>query len=62
MFGWPEPYPDGASKKDRYDEVEQVTNRRMAEIFAAALDPGEAEELARLSADALASLKANVPG
>lgn len=61
MFGWPEPYPDGASKKDRYDEVEQVTNRRMAEIFAAALDPGEAEELARLSADALASLKANAP-
>ncbi|MGE2726090.1 SCO6745 family protein [Mycolicibacterium pulveris] len=61
MFGWPEPYADGADKKDRYTEVEQATNRRMAEIFEAALDPAEAQELARLSADALATLKANVP-
>ncbi len=58
MFGWPEPFADGADKKDRYAQVEQATNRRMAEIFAAALTPDEAEELARLSASALASLKA----
>jgi hypothetical protein len=62
MFGWPEPFADGAAKKDRYAAIEQATNRRMAEIFAAVLDRTEAEELARLSADALASLKANVPG
>jgi hypothetical protein len=62
MFGWPEPFADGADKKDRYAEIEQTTNRRMAEIFATALDPAEAQELARLSTEALASLKANVPG
>jgi len=61
MFGWPEPFADGAAKKDRYAEIEQVTNRRMAEIFAAALDPAEAQELARLSTAALVSLKAAVP-
>lgn len=62
MFGWPEPFADGADKKNRYGEIEQATNRRMAEIFAAALDSAEAEELARLSTGALASLRANVPG
>ncbi|RAV18351.1 evbL [Mycolicibacterium sp. GF69] len=62
MFGWPEPFADGADKKNRYAEIEQATNRRMAEIFTAALDSAEAEELARLSTDALAALKANVPG
>ncbi|MDA4108540.1 SCO6745 family protein [Mycolicibacterium holsaticum] len=61
MFGWPEPYADGADKKDRYAEVEQATNRRMAELCAEAFDVDEVQELARLSTDALASLKANVP-
>jgi hypothetical protein len=61
MFGWPEPFADGAGKKHRYDEVEEATNRRMAELFEAALSPDEAEELARLSADALETLKAAVP-
>ena len=61
MFGWSEPFPDGADKKDRYAEVEQATNRRMAEIFAASLTPEEADELARLSAGALASLKVGAP-
>ncbi|OCB59862.1 evbL [Mycobacterium vulneris] len=61
MFGWPEPFADGADKKDRYAEIEQATNRRMAEIFAAALDPAEARELAELSTAALVSLKAGVP-
>ena len=62
MFGWPEPFADGADKKDRYAEVEEATNRRMTDIFDAALDGDEAAELARLSAGALATLKANVPG
>lgn len=61
MFGWPEPFADGADKKDRYVEVEQATNRRMTELFAAVLDPAETRELARLSTDALESLKADVP-
>ena len=61
MFGWPEPYADGADKKDRYAEIEHTTNRRMAELVGAALDPAEADELARLTTAALATLKANVP-
>lgn len=61
MFGWSEPFADGADKKDRYAQIEQQTNRRMAELFSAALDPTEAAELARLSKDALASLQASVP-
>lgn len=62
MFGWPEPFADGADKKERYAQVEVRTNDRMAEILAAALSPGEIDELARLSVGALATLKANVPG
>ncbi len=58
-FGWPEPFADGTDKKDRYGEVEQATNRRMAEILAAALDREEADDLARLSADVLTALTAN---
>jgi hypothetical protein len=61
MFGWPEPFADGASKRHRYDEVEEATNRRMAELFEAALSHDEAQELARLSAGALETLKAAVP-
>lgn len=62
MFGWPEPFADGSDKKARYAEVDEATNRRMAEIFAAALDHEEAHELARLSADALTSMKAGLSG
>lgn len=62
VFGWPEPYADGADKLDRYDEIRQETNRRMSELLSAALDPAEIDELARVSAAALATLKANVPG
>jgi hypothetical protein len=62
MFAWPEPFDDGSDKKDRYAEVEDATNRRMAEIFTAALDQAEAAELARLSADALASMKGSLAG
>ena len=61
MFGWPEPFADGADKRQRYAEVEAATNDRMAEIFAAALSVEETQELARLSAAALESLKAAVP-
>ena len=61
MFGWPKPFADGADKKDRYAEIEQATNRRMAELIGAALDADEAAELAQLSAAALATLTANVP-
>jgi hypothetical protein len=61
MFGWPEPFADGASKRHRYDEVEEATNRRMGELFEAALSRDEAQELARLSAGALETLKAAVP-
>ena len=61
MFGWPEPFPDGADKKERYAEVEAATNRRMSELFAAALTAAEVKELARLTQGALATLKASVP-
>nr|PZN19049.1 MAG: evbL [Mycolicibacterium hassiacum] len=62
VFGWPEPFPDVTDKKDRYAEVEQATNRRMAEIIGNALSLAETQELARLSEDALQVLRANVPG
>lgn len=62
MFGWSEPFADGAGKKERYAEVENATNRRMAELFEAALSRDEAVELARLSAGSLETLKAAVPG
>lgn len=62
MFGWPEPFADGAGKERRYAEVEEATNRRMTEIFEAALSSEEIAELARLTAGTLATLKANVPG
>lgn len=60
MFGWSEPFADGADKKDRYAEVEAATNRRMAEIFQSALSDDEITELAQLTAAALESLKAAV--
>lgn len=61
MFGWPQPFADGADKNDRYAEVEEATNRRMVELVGAALESDEAAELARLSSAALAVLKGNVP-
>nr|MCW1959896.1 evbL [Mycobacterium sp.] len=33
MFGWPEPFADGEDKRERYAEVENLTNTRMTEIF-----------------------------
>ena len=62
MFGWPEPYPDGADKRENYARVEDATNDRMADIFSAALDLDEANELARLTTAALASLNASAGG
>ena len=61
FMGWQPPFVDAADKKDIYDEVEDVTNRRMAQIFGSALTADEADELARLSVAALASLKSSAP-
>jgi hypothetical protein len=61
MFGWTEPFAGGTDKEELYAEVEEATNRRMSEIFASALTADEAGELARLSAAALETLKANLP-
>ncbi len=58
MFGWSEPFADGADKKERYVRVDADTNDRMVDIFSAALSPEEINELARLSVAALAALKA----
>lgn len=57
MFGWPEPFADGADKKQSYTEVEAATNSRMAEIFGAALTPAEVDELAELTAGVLEVLQ-----
>ena len=62
MFGWSEPFADGAGKEARYAEVDERTNGRMTEIFEAALSGDEISELARLSVGALEHLKAAVPG
>ena len=61
FMGWQPPYADATAKQDRYSEVEELTNRRMAEIIDHALTPAEADELARLSTAALESLKASAP-
>lgn len=62
MFGWPEPYADGADKADRYIEVEAATNRRLAHLYSEALGSDEAGELARLSVAALSTLRASAGG
>ncbi len=61
MFGWPEPFADGADKKDRYAEVENTTNRRMAELVGIAWESAEIAEFAGLTAAALTTLKQTVP-
>lgn len=62
MFGWSEPFTDGADRKQDYADVEEATNRRMAEILTAVLDGDEIAELARLSAGVLTRLRAVAPG
>lgn len=62
MFGWPQPFADGADKRERFAEVEQMTNGRMTQLFDEALSPQEAAELAGLSAAALDTMLANLPG
>ncbi|ODR04251.1 evbL [Mycolicibacillus koreensis] len=57
MFGWPEPFADGADKKDAYASVEEQTNRWMTQLSAGVLDTAEADELGRLAAAALAAVK-----
>lgn len=61
IFGWPEPFADGAGQADLYAEVEEATDRRMAQILSSALQPAEADDLAAASAAALKALVANVP-
>jgi hypothetical protein len=61
FMGWQPPFVDATDKMVLYSEVEDTTNRRMAQLFQAALTPAEADELARLSTAALASLKASAP-
>ena len=61
MFGWSEPFADGADKRDGYAAVEEATQRRMVELFEAALDGAEIAELATLTTGGLASLKAARP-
>jgi hypothetical protein len=58
MFGWSEPFDHGADKKDRYAAAEELTNRRMTELFEAALSSDEIAEFARLTEGALSALKA----
>ena len=61
FMGWQAPFADAADKSDLYAEVEETTNRRMREIVGSALTAEEADELARLSVAALATLKASAP-
>ncbi|HEY1970981.1 MAG TPA: hypothetical protein VGH89_23710 [Pseudonocardia sp.] len=61
FFGWSEPFASGEDKKDRYEAAEESTNQRMTEIVAAALNPEEAAELARLADAALQTVKAATP-
>jgi hypothetical protein len=38
FFGWPEPFPDFASIKERHDEAEEITDRLCAAALADALE------------------------
>jgi hypothetical protein len=64
FFGWPEPFATGAGKESARQAAEDTTNRRMAEIMAAALSAEEMQELGQLASTALstASASAAVPG
>lgn len=60
-FGWTDAtVREGTA--ERYAEVEELTNRRMTELFSAALEPAEAAELASLSAGVLEALTARASG
>lgn len=61
FMGWQPPFAEAAGKEPVYLDVEDSTNRRMAQIYASALTPAEADELASLSVAALAVLKASAP-
>ncbi len=50
FFGWPEPFPATDHLKAKFEEVEEITNNRMATIVGSALSADEAEELAALAA------------
>jgi hypothetical protein len=59
FMGWQEPYADGAGKRSAFDEAEAATNRRMAEIYTAALTEAETTEFAELSSAARAAIRAS---
>ena len=61
MFGWPEPFADGAQKRERYAEGREATNRRMTDIFDAALDRAEAGQSWPGSAWALGAAEGRRP-
>ena len=48
LFGWPEPYPDVASRRDAWQEAERATNRVVASAFHT-LDPAERAEFVALA-------------
>ena len=58
FFGWPEPYPSVVHLKGKHDEIEEITNNRVAEIVGSALSAEEAEELAALTGAINAKLTA----
>jgi hypothetical protein len=60
FMGWQEPYADGAGKQELFADAEAATNRRMAEVYAAALTSAETQEFAQLSADARRAVKAGL--
>jgi hypothetical protein len=57
FFGWPEPYPDPAPLAEARAEVEQVTDRIVAQAYAA-IDADALDEIASLCGDVKAAAKA----
>jgi helix-turn-helix protein len=49
FLGWTEPFPDVEHLRELRAAIEHTTNLRMTEIFTAALDLAEAEELAAIA-------------
>jgi hypothetical protein len=61
MLGFPGPYPPAEQFKDKRAEVEEATATRDAEIWAMALTPDEAAELAELAGRIYAAVAAEDP-
>jgi hypothetical protein len=61
FYGWPEPWPDPAPLRARWEQAEAQTDAAMAQVLDR-IDPGERAELVALGQRALADAEAGADG